>query len=82
MSKTTNKFSPEVRAPAKIGCTAQTFSGRGEEGRVDNGPRLGLPSDVAERMKALERRTVSFGWPTRFCAERQHFSRWRSSTAH
>nr|KZA98952.1 hypothetical protein A4A59_24940 [Rhizobium leguminosarum] len=55
MSKTTNKFSPEVRAPAKIGCTAQTLSGRVKKAGVDNDFRPGLPSDVAERMKSLER---------------------------
>ncbi|MBX4935206.1 MULTISPECIES: IS3 family transposase [Rhizobium] len=78
MSKTTNKFSPEVRAravrmvldhegehssrwaavssiAAKIGCTAQTLNEWVKKAEVDNGSRPGLPSDVAERMKALER---------------------------
>ena len=78
MSKTTNKFSPEVRAravrmildhegehssrwaavssiAAKIGCTAQTLNEWVKKAEVDNGCRPGLPSDVAEKMKALER---------------------------
>ncbi|MQW87292.1 IS3 family transposase [Sinorhizobium saheli] len=78
MSKTTNKFSPEVRAravrmvldhegehssrwaavssiAAKIGCTAQTLNEWVKKAEVDNGSRPGLPSDVAEKMKALER---------------------------
>ncbi|TBA12001.1 IS3 family transposase [Rhizobium ruizarguesonis] len=78
MSKTTNKFSPEVRAravrmvldhegehssrwaavssiAAKIGCTAQTLNEWVKKAEVDNGSRPGLPSDVAERMNALER---------------------------
>ncbi|MBB2974458.1 transposase-like protein [Mesorhizobium sp. RMAD-H1] len=78
MSKTTNKFSPEVRAravrmvldhqgehssrwaavssiAAKIGCTAQTLNEWVKKAEVDDGSRPGLPSDVAEKMKALER---------------------------
>jgi transposase-like protein len=78
MSKTTNKFSPEVRAramrmvldhegehssrwaavssiAAKIGCTAQTLNEWVKKAEVDSGERTGLPSDMAEKMKALER---------------------------
>jgi len=40
---------------AKIGCTAQTLNEWVKKAEVDNGSRPGLPSDVAERMKALER---------------------------
>ena len=78
MSKTTNKFSPEVReravrlvldnegqhAPrwqavmaiaAKIGCTPQTLNDWVKKAEVDSGRRAGIPSDLAEKMKALER---------------------------
>ncbi|WP_324765601.1 transposase (plasmid) [Sinorhizobium meliloti] len=40
---------------AKIGCTAQTLNEWAKKAEVDDGSRPGLPSDVAEKMKALER---------------------------
>ena len=40
---------------AKIGCTAQTLNEWVKKAEVDRGVRAGLPSDVAERLNALER---------------------------
>ena len=78
MSKTTNKFSPEVReravrlvldnpgrhesrwqaivsVAAKIGCSANTLNDWVKKAEADSGKRPGIPRDLAERMKALER---------------------------
>ena len=77
-SKTTNKFSPEVRAravrmvldhegehasrwaavssiAAKIGCTAQTLNEWMKKSEVDSGRKPGVTTDMAAKMKALER---------------------------
>jgi len=78
MSKTTNKFSPEVRdravrlvldtegqhgsrwnaitsIAAKIGCAPQTLNDWVKKAEIDSGRRAGIPTEMAERMKALER---------------------------
>jgi transposase-like protein len=39
----------------KIGCTAQSLNEWVKKAEVDSGVRGGVPSEVAERMKALER---------------------------
>ena len=40
---------------AKIGCSAQTLSDWIKKVEIDSGKRAGVPTDVAEKLKALER---------------------------
>jgi len=78
MSKTTNKFSPEVREravrividhqgehasrwaavssiAAKIGCSAHMLLDWVKKAEVDSGLKPGLTTDMAAKLKALER---------------------------
>lgn len=44
-----------VSIAAKIGCSAQTLNEWVKTAEVDSGRRAGMPSDMAEKLKALER---------------------------
>jgi transposase-like protein len=44
-----------VSIAAKIGCTAQTLLEWVKRAEVDSGKRAGIPTDMAEKLKALER---------------------------
>ncbi len=44
-----------VSISAKIGCSAQTLNEWVKKAEVDSGKRAGIPTEMAERMKALER---------------------------
>ena len=40
---------------AKIGCTPQTLNDWVKKAEIDSGQRAGIPTEMAEKMKALER---------------------------
>ena len=46
---------------AKIGCAAQTLHEWTKKAEVDGGKRAGVPSDVAEKLRALERENRELG---------------------
>ena len=104
MSKTTNKFSPEVRQRAigmvldhesehpsrwaailsiagKIGCSPATLHEWVKKTEVDSGKRAGLPSDAAEKMKALERDNRERRRANEISRKASLISRWQSSAA-
>ena len=49
------KWIPYSSITGKIGCTAQTLNEWVKRFERDSGVRAGVPSEVAERLKALER---------------------------
>ena len=49
------RWAAMVSIAEKIGCTAQTLNEWVKKTEVDAGKRAGVPSDVAEKLKALER---------------------------
>jgi transposase-like protein len=50
-----SRWAAIVSISAKIGCTPQTLHEWVKKAEVDSGKRSGVPSDVADRLKALER---------------------------
>ena len=50
-----SRWQAVISIAAKIGCTAQTLSEWVKKAEVDSGRRAGIPTEMAERMKALER---------------------------
>jgi transposase-like protein len=50
-----SRWATIVSVSAKIGCTAQTLLDWVKRAEVDNGKRAGVPTEMAEKLKALER---------------------------
>lgn len=50
-----SRWAAVVSIAEKIGCTPQTLNEWVKKAEVDSGKRAGVPTDVAERLKALER---------------------------
>ena len=44
-----------ISIAAKIGCTPQTLHDWVKKAEIDSGKRAGVPTDMAEKLKALER---------------------------
>ena len=50
-----SRWAAVVSIAIKIGCTAQTLLEWVKKAEVDSGKRAGVPTEVGERLKALER---------------------------
>jgi len=50
-----SRWAAIVSIAEKIGCVAQTLSERVKKAEVDSGKRAGVPTEVADKVKALER---------------------------
>ena len=54
-----SRWAAVVSVAAKIGCTAQTLNELVKKTEVDGGKPVGVPAEVAEKLKALEREKVN-----------------------
>jgi transposase-like protein len=50
-----SRWAAKVSIAEKIGCSAHTLFEWVKKAEVDSGKRAGVPTDVAEKLKALER---------------------------
>ena len=50
-----SRWAAIMSTAAKIGCTAQTLNEWVKKAEIDNGERAGVPTDLAEKLKTLER---------------------------
>src|SRR3954447_26194123 len=66
---------------AKIGCSAPTLHEWVKRSEVNSGLRAGTPSEVAEKIKALERENREPRKANEILPKHRRILRWRSSTA-
>src|SRR6266446_2899671 len=76
-----SRWAAMVSVAEKIGCSAHTLNEWLKKAEVETGKRAGVPTEAADRLKALEREGVNSARPTRSCARRRPISPRRSSTA-
>ena len=50
-----SRWAAVVSISSKIGCTPQTLHEWVKKAEIDSGQRAGVPTDMAEKLKALER---------------------------
>jgi transposase len=50
-----SRWAAVMSIAGKIGCTAQTLNEWVKKAEVDSGKRAGVPTDMTEKLKALER---------------------------
>ena len=50
-----SRWATIVSISTKIGCSAQTLNEWVKKAEIDSGKRAGVPTDMAEKLKALER---------------------------
>lgn len=50
-----SRWATIVSVSGKVGCTAQTLNEWVKRAEVDGGKRAGVPTEMAEKLKALER---------------------------
>jgi transposase-like protein len=55
VSEHPSRWAAATSIAAKIGCTPQTLHDWVKKAEVDSGQRAGVPTDMADKLKALER---------------------------
>lgn len=56
-----SRWAAVISIATKIGCTPQTLHDWVKKAEVDSGQRAGVPTDMAEKLKALERENRELG---------------------
>lgn len=74
-----SRWAAIVSTAAKVGCAAQTLNEWVKKAEVDSDRCAGIPTDMAERLKALKRESPAR--PGKSYATRRRILRWRNSTA-